>query len=338
MDDSVTLWLEDAQKTLSAGASLVHTLYHIPVTIWLKGELGAGKTTFLQGFGQELGVAQRLTSPTFALEQRYPTRHWGELLHTDLYRLTPHQAADLVQSSEHHHGIRCIEWADRLPESHEGDSMTVSLAECRGREGRELTVAFADLPLPTDVQIHAWREEFCLPHLVARHCDAVAQTAVRLGRALLQSGRVVRLDALRAAGAVHDLMRFVDFHRGTSQREHEINPEHAQKWAEVRAQYPGLRHEAVVARFLTGQGFGALAEIVRVHGLTLADVSRTTIEQKLLYYADKRVMIDDVVSLEERLRDFTLRYSHAGRLQESDAWYDEARRTEHELFPNGPPF
>jgi len=120
--------------------------------------------------------------------------------------------------------------------------------------------------------------------------------------------------------------------------EEEILPERAQKWEEVKALYPGLHHEAAVSRFLIGQGFPELAEIVRVHGLTLADATRVTIEQRLLYYADKRVKIDEVVSLEERLRDFTERYSHLGKLRESDAWYDEARKTERSLFPDGPPF
>ncbi|MFH1444726.1 MAG: tRNA (adenosine(37)-N6)-threonylcarbamoyltransferase complex ATPase subunit type 1 TsaE [Candidatus Peregrinibacteria bacterium] len=338
MSNSSTIWLPDATKTHFAGGSLAQTLYGIPETIWLTGTLGAGKTTLLQGMGEALGIMQRLTSPTYALEQRYHTHHFGELLHIDLYRLTGREADQLVQSSQNHHGIRCIEWADRLPEPWGENGILLSLTERPREEGRELTLTFCDMPLPTDEQIHAWREELCLSHLIGRHCDAVADAAVRFGEELMKQGQIIRLDALRAAGAVHDLLRFVDFHRGTSHVARESNPEHADTWARVKAQYPDLRHEAAVAQFLTGKGFPELAEIVRVHGLTLADALRITIEQRLLYYADKRVKLDEVVSLEERLRDFTVRYSNLGKLQESDAWYDEARRTEHDLFPDGPPF
>ncbi|OIO52915.1 tRNA (adenosine(37)-N6)-threonylcarbamoyltransferase complex ATPase subunit type 1 TsaE [Candidatus Peregrinibacteria bacterium CG1_02_54_53] len=339
MSNSSTIWLPDAKRTQSAGASIVESLYGIPVTIWLTGTLGAGKTTLLQGLGTALNIPERLTSPTYALEQRYHTEHFGELLHIDLYRLTPHEAEDLVQSSHQHHGIRCIEWADRLPESWGEEGIILALNERPDAKGRDLTVTFRDMPLPTRKQVLAWREEFCLSHLIGRHCDAVADTAVRLGEALMQhTHSIIRLDALQAAGWVHDLMRFVDFHRGTSHVEREINPEHANVWENVKARYPGLHHEAAVAQFLAGQGFAGLAEIVRVHGLTLADSTRITIEQRLLYYADKRVKMDDVVSLDERLLDFTERYSRTGKLTESDAWYDEARRTEHDLFPDGPPF
>jgi len=338
MSDSATLWLKDAKMTLSVGASLVHTFYRIPVTIWLTGNLGAGKTTLLQGLGEELKIPQRLTSPTFALEQRYSTQQFGELLHIDLYRLTPKDAHRLVHSSDDHHGIRCIEWADRLQESWGEEGIILSLAERPDGNGRDLTVSFRDITLPSADQIKIWREQFFLPHPVIRHCDTVADVAVRFGEELMKRGRIVRPGALRAAAAVHDLLRFVDFHRGAAHIEKEINPLHAQKWEAVRAQYPELRHEAAVAQFLTGLGYAELAEIVRVHGLTLADSTRVTAEQRLLYYADKRVKIDEIVSLDERLRDFTVRYSHLGKLQESDTWYAEARKMEKELFPDGPPF
>jgi len=339
MVDSTHLWLPDAKTTRSAGASLVDTLYRFPVTILLTGSLGSGKTTFLQGFGEALGITQQLTSPTYALEQRYKTQHYGELLHIDLYRLTPKEALRLVSASEQHRGIRCIEWADRLPpDGREDGSIVVALEDGPNGEGRMLQVTFDDIALPSMDQVSAWREEFHLPHLIGRHCDQVAQTAVRLADAYQQRGCIVRLGALRAAGWVHDLLRFVDFHRGAGHIAGESNPLHERMWAEVKAQYPGLRHEAAAAQFLAGRGFPHLAEIVRVHGLTLAGSRRATIEQKLLYYADKRVKIDEVVSLEERLRDFTERYSRNGRLAESDAWYQEARKTERDLFPTGVPF
>jgi len=338
MTESIRIWLPDAEMTRRTGASLAHTLYGVPLTVWLAGELGAGKTTLLQSFAKELGIRERLTSPTFALEQRYKTQLWGELLHIDLYRLTPHEAADLVHSSDEHQGIRCIEWSERLPASLRQGGIHVFLEDRTGESGRHLSAEFRDLAIPSAAQTDAWREELMLSSIVQRHCDAVARTAVRLGEALQQQGILVRLQALQAAGQLHDLLRFLDFHHGAAHVEEEISPERSRLWEEQKRNYRGLRHEEACAKFLTTQGFPGIAEIVRPHGLTLGSSERTTIEQKLLYYADKRVKIDEVVTLEERLRDFSERYGKNGKLTESDAWYDEARRTERELFPDGAPF
>lgn len=337
MPETVTLWLTDAEMTVHAGASLAQTLHRLPLTLWLTGELGSGKTTFLQGFSRSLGIPRRVLSPTFALEQRYGTPSFGELLHVDLYRLDAASARSLVESSDDHAGIRCIEWADRLSPPLPREGIHITLTEERNRPGRLLTVMFADIALPSFEEITRWREEVWLSETIARHCDAVAAMAVRLGEALLRRGELIRPEALRAAGRLHDHLRFVNFRPGAGHIEEGIRPERACAWEGTRQKYAGLNHEAASAAFLAERGYPEVGEIVRTHGLSLASSNRVTIEQQLLYYADKRVKLDEVVSLEERLLDFTARYSKDGKLLESDAWYEEARRTERELFPEGPP-
>jgi tRNA threonylcarbamoyladenosine biosynthesis protein TsaE len=69
--ETTKFWLKDAKMTHNLGASLVRSLHVLPLTILLDGELGSGKTTFLQGFASALGVKEPVSSPTFALEQRY---------------------------------------------------------------------------------------------------------------------------------------------------------------------------------------------------------------------------------------------------------------------------
>jgi tRNA threonylcarbamoyladenosine biosynthesis protein TsaE len=60
-----------------------------------EGELGAGKTTFIQAIARGLGVRTPATSPTYALVHRYRGRR-GPVFHLDCYRLrTPDEAADL---------------------------------------------------------------------------------------------------------------------------------------------------------------------------------------------------------------------------------------------------
>jgi tRNA threonylcarbamoyladenosine biosynthesis protein TsaE len=310
-------------------------LYGVPVTILLRGELGAGKTTLLQGFGETLGIRGPLTSPTFALEQRYASEA-GELLHLDLYRLTAAQARELVASSDLHAGIRCIEWPERMGEEWKKqfpDAIDLELAE-QGT-GRSLTVEFRDMPLPSLRSIEQWRKEMDLPDNIVAHCHAVASMCVSLSDALLERSVIVRKEALRLAGEAHDLLRFMDFQQGGHTTDHD--PARVRKWKEIASRFRPLRHEDAAAEFLREKGFAALGEIVRVHGLRLPSPFRSRIEQKVLYYADKRVAHDRVVSLDERFREFRERYGAGKESEQAILWYQEAQALEKELFPDGPP-
>lgn len=87
--------------------------------IALNGPLGAGKTTFTQGFVTGLGIKDKILSPTFVLMREYdlPYKKGAKLFHIDLYRLeNKHQVeslglTDLFSNPEN---IFLIEWAERL--------------------------------------------------------------------------------------------------------------------------------------------------------------------------------------------------------------------------------
>ncbi len=86
--------------------------------IALTGELGTGKTTFMQYFAKALGVTQTITSPTFTLINEYALPS-GCLLHGDLYRLEEEElemfVLDLASDMIAPHLIMCLEWADKAP-------------------------------------------------------------------------------------------------------------------------------------------------------------------------------------------------------------------------------
>ena len=60
----------------------------------LKGDLGAGKTTLVQGIGEGLGITDAIVSPTFTLINEYPEGR-VPLYHLDLYRLEPAEVRSL---------------------------------------------------------------------------------------------------------------------------------------------------------------------------------------------------------------------------------------------------
>jgi tRNA threonylcarbamoyladenosine biosynthesis protein TsaE len=77
----------------------------------LKGELGSGKTTLIQGIIEGLGVAERVQSPSFVLVRTYHADF--EVKHVDLYRLDP-QGVDGLHLEEIYSedGVMLVEWSD----------------------------------------------------------------------------------------------------------------------------------------------------------------------------------------------------------------------------------
>lgn len=112
-----TIFLADIEATRSLGVSLGQSLPAGSV-ILLEGDLGAGKTTLVQGIGEGLGITDSILSPTFTLINEYPEGRLP-LYHLDLYRLEPEEVTALNLESywegvEFELGIVAIEWAERL--------------------------------------------------------------------------------------------------------------------------------------------------------------------------------------------------------------------------------
>jgi tRNA threonylcarbamoyl adenosine modification protein YjeE len=82
--------------------------------LWLSGEVGSGKTTFVQALTRAAGTAQAALSPTFALLHAYDSPA-GPIFHADCYRLKqPSDAADLDLDALAHRGrLLIIEWPER---------------------------------------------------------------------------------------------------------------------------------------------------------------------------------------------------------------------------------
>ncbi len=102
-------------ETLEAARALGRRLAP-GTTVLLFGDLGAGKTVFVRGLAEGLGLdPEAVTSPTFTIVQEY--RGDGRTLqHVDLYRLTPAEVADLgLEDLTGPTTVMAIEWAERLP-------------------------------------------------------------------------------------------------------------------------------------------------------------------------------------------------------------------------------
>ena len=94
----------------------------------LSGDLGAGKTQFVQGLAVGLGISAQVISPTFNILLTYPEGR-VPLFHFDLYRLD--DALELEDIGFYDvledEGVVCIEWGDKFPEALPEDRLIVCL-------------------------------------------------------------------------------------------------------------------------------------------------------------------------------------------------------------------
>lgn len=126
------VWItRSAAETQALGAALGAAI-EPPLVIALRGNLGAGKTTFVQGLAGGLGVHSRVSSPTFVLVNEYAGANRVRLVHVDTYRLDVAVGVEaatmgLEELIEDEEAVVAIEWAERVADLLPGDHLLVEL-------------------------------------------------------------------------------------------------------------------------------------------------------------------------------------------------------------------
>ncbi len=111
------MFLQSTSETISFGKNFVKNLKPKSIII-LKGPIGAGKTSFVQGIGQGLRIKESITSPTFALSHHYASGSM-HLIHMDLYRIENSLSArelfiEEEEELEINNGLLIIEWPELI--------------------------------------------------------------------------------------------------------------------------------------------------------------------------------------------------------------------------------
>jgi len=109
--------------------------------IALHGDLGAGKTTFVQGLGFALGLKRPVTSPTFTLTTEYQTSRF-KLVHMDLYRLTGPDDLLTIGYPEYLEtgSVVAVEWPERAGDLIPPDALHVTFSLTDDPETRVIKV------------------------------------------------------------------------------------------------------------------------------------------------------------------------------------------------------
>jgi tRNA threonylcarbamoyladenosine biosynthesis protein TsaE len=107
----------DEKQQVAFGKALATACDHKSSVIFLQGDLGAGKTTLVRGFLQQMGFYDKVKSPTYSLIETYHINA-KQILHVDLYRITSSDEVhalglrDLFDDNT----IGLIEWPERAKE------------------------------------------------------------------------------------------------------------------------------------------------------------------------------------------------------------------------------
>lgn len=137
----------NAEQTRSLAQALATRLQPGDL-ITLQGELGAGKTTFVQGLARGLNVPQEATSPTFVLIVEYAGRL--PVLHLDAYRLTNRSGepicydalrdAGVLDLLERDDAVKIVEWPERIADALPGARFAISITPGETDDERRIEI------------------------------------------------------------------------------------------------------------------------------------------------------------------------------------------------------
>jgi tRNA threonylcarbamoyladenosine biosynthesis protein TsaE len=335
---------QSPEETIELGKRLAQRLAGGDTVLFF-GELGSGKTHFIKGLAQGLGILMTIKSPTYAYVNKYPipyrnpkseslptgqadsksetkrsnhksqiTSHKGKVFyHYDLYRMSEGDdfaSIGLDESLADPEAINAIEWADRLEGRIPKRCILVHLSDAGNHH--EIRIEFLSPTILEESAIEPYYEEWATPKNVRRHCRTVAHVAMAIAEAYVRRGEIVNSNLLYVGAMLHDMARVCDFRTlGRSKFEEKVTDKLWEKWNRLREAHAGQQHAFIAYEQLESRGYTETAELIRLHEaelLGLEPLSFTTLESKILYYADKRVKHDMVVDLAERFRDGRERY------------------------------
>lgn len=128
------------EETRALGCKLAQALGSGAVVAFT-GDLGAGKTAFVSGMAQGLGIEERVTSPTFTIVNEYEGGRLP-LFHFDMYRLG--SADELFHIGWEDYlargGVCAVEWSENVEEALDGDTVRVDISRGEDDNTRVITM------------------------------------------------------------------------------------------------------------------------------------------------------------------------------------------------------
>jgi len=299
------------EETIELGEKLGYRLKGGDLVL-LFGDLGSGKTHFVKGIARGLGITDTIKSPTFAYVNRYSTGNDQFFYHYDLYRLNVGDDLSSIgyeETTQDEKSVNVIEWADRLIEL---PDKYIRVDFTTKKDHHRIKIEFFDPEVVPEDMIEKFYEEWSTPVHVRNHIKQVTNVAMQLADAYVQKNEIIDMNLLYTAVMMHDIARVCDFRKlDKSHFIEKITDEKWEKWKTIRKRCKGVHHADAAEKFFRELGFSKTAELIYVHKSRVIAQEReriNTLEEKIIYYADKRVKHDETVSLKERFLDGWERY------------------------------
>jgi len=146
-------------------------------------------------------------------------------------------------------------------------------------------------------------KEYQTPAHVIAHCKKVAYVASKIADEYMKKGFPIDIENLNFACLLHDVMRIIDFNAGGK---------YSEMQKKLQEMYPGMDHSMAAYAMLSEMGEPVIANMIKKHafdGIMIKENHPFTLEEKIMTYADKRVLHEDIVSLKERFEDGKKRYN-----------------------------
>lgn len=160
------------------------------------------------------------------------------------------------------------------------------------------------MKLPTPDECRALFETYRVPTNIVAHCKKVCAVGTFLAEQLRMNGVRVNVELITRACLLHDLMKavvFEDINKPIPSLKFYPTPAQIKMHAELRAKYAGM-HEEEIAYELFHLQYPELAATIRGTKDTQGEhnIARMPLEEKIKWYSDWRVFVDEIVTLDER--------------------------------------
>lgn len=266
--------------------------------VLLEGDLGSGKTAFTKFIAAKLGIEEfAVKSPTYTYIRHYKLSFSG-FYHIDLYRLDNADellAKEIQEICQNEKNIIIIEWADKIDFQLPGEKFKINF-QYLTEDKRKITITKA-----RSLDAGEIYKKYKTPSHIIRHCKKVASFACKIGKVFQAKGYQLNLKTIKQAGEAHDALRVCDFRDFDEKNFLHTPKQYLKVWRQLRKKYGKIGHANAMGDILMQMGETKVANLVYKHDFHCID-KLYSLEEKILYYADKRVNLDKVVSLKERLK------------------------------------
>jgi tRNA threonylcarbamoyl adenosine modification protein YjeE len=258
--------------------------------LFLKGEIGAGKTTFTRFFSEELG-GKNGSSPTFSLIEKRDLPENIVLLHGDFYRADVSRveeivdeyqeiAEDIQKNTPEKQVIWVLEWfPPKLIPEFFGEIPKIFLEffhplsnTFENHDTRNISVYFENPFAVCSTDVQNFLGKYQTPVHIQKHSEMVQKVALGVGRQLQKNKIPIDIDLIKNAALLHDALKYVDFPlyssanpKDAERYQEAVTPEKIAIWKQVREKYLHTHHADAIAEILDTHSFFATAQVIRSH-------------------------------------------------------------------------